>query len=131
MRGDSSAATPHRFCCNAKSPAGRSRTGSPLFTFTTASACLNDPNGLVYHNGEYHLCHQFNYNITACSWAHYASRDLVHWEERPVGLWHDELGSMHSGSAAVDVLNTSGWQTGGHTSGNRGLHRLARHGRPR
>ncbi len=73
---------------------------------------LNDPNGLVYHNGEYHLFHQFNYNVSHLDWAHYVSKDLMHWEERPIGIYHDLLGSMHSGSAAADVMNTSGWQEG-------------------
>jgi len=84
----------------------------PTFHIHNRIGLLNDPNGLVCVDGVYHVFHQFNYNITASSWAHYASRDLVRWVERPVGLWHDEMGSMHSGSAAVDVLNTSGWQTG-------------------
>ncbi len=92
---------------------GREAAGDPpAFHIHNRIGLLNDPNGLVYADGVYHVFHQFNYNITACSWAHYTSRDLVHWEERPVGLWHDEMGSMHSGSAAVDVLNTSGWRTG-------------------
>jgi len=86
--------------------------GKPAFHVHNRIGLLNDPNGLFYLNGVYHLFHQYNYNITACSWAHYTSTDLMHWEERPFGLFHDELGSMHSGSAAVDVLNTSGWQTG-------------------
>ncbi|MDZ7722231.1 MAG: hypothetical protein U5R06_05230 [candidate division KSB1 bacterium] len=73
---------------------------------------LNDPNGLVYMNGTYHLFHQYKYNITACSWAHYVSTDLIHWQERPIALFHDDMGSMHSGSAALDVMNTSGWQQG-------------------
>ncbi len=84
----------------------------PAFHINNRIGMINDPNGLIYHNGEYHVFHQFNYNISGCSWAHYASKDLVHWKERPVGLWHDGMGSMHSGSAAVDVLNTSGWQVG-------------------
>ena len=73
---------------------------------------LNDPNGLVYMNGTYHLFHQYKYNITACSWAHYISTDLMHWRERPIALFHDDMGSMHSGSAALDVMNTSGRQRG-------------------
>jgi fructan beta-fructosidase len=85
----------------------------PAFHIHNRIGLLNDPNGLVYADGVYHVFHQFNYNITACSWAHYVSKDLVHWKERPVGLWHDGMGSMHSGSAAVDVLNTSTWQTNG------------------
>jgi sucrose-6-phosphate hydrolase SacC (GH32 family) len=84
----------------------------PAFHVHNRIGLLNDPNGLVYHNGEYHLCHQFNYNVSHLDWAHYVSRDLVHWEERPIAILHDWMGSMHSGSGAVDVLNTSGWQTG-------------------
>ena len=84
----------------------------PAFHIHNRIGLLNDPNGLVYHNGEYHLCHQFNYNVSHVDWAHYVSKDLVHWEERPIALFHDAMGSMHSGSGAVDVLNTSGWQTG-------------------
>jgi sucrose-6-phosphate hydrolase SacC (GH32 family)/outer membrane protein assembly factor BamB len=84
----------------------------PAFHIHARIGLLNDPNGLFYLNGVYHLFHQYNYNITACSWAHYTSTDLMHWEERPFGVFHDELGSMHSGSAAVDVMNTSGWQEG-------------------
>jgi fructan beta-fructosidase len=84
----------------------------PAFHIHNRLGLLNDPNGLVYHNGEYHLFHQFNYNVSHCDWAHYASKDLMHWEERPIGIYHDVLGSMHSGSATVDVLNTSGWQQG-------------------
>ena len=91
---------------------GREATGDkPAFHIHNRIGLLNDPNGLVHADGVYHVFHQFNYNITACSWAHYVSKDLVHWKERPVGLWHDGMGSMHSGSAAVDVLNTSTWQT--------------------
>ena len=62
--------------------------------------------------GVHHLFHQYTYNIRAKSWAHYVSTDPMHWQERPTALFRDELGSMHSGSAAVDVMNTSGWQKG-------------------
>ena len=84
----------------------------PAFHIHSRIGLLNDPNGLCYVNGVYHVFHQYNYNITGCSWAHYTSTDLMHWEERPIGLFHDGFGSMHSGSAAVDVMNTSGWQKG-------------------
>jgi len=84
----------------------------PAFHIHNRIGLLNDPNGLVYHDGEYHLCHQFNYNVSHLDWAHYVSKDLVHWQERPIAIFHDALGSMHSGSGAVDVLNTSGWQRG-------------------
>jgi len=84
----------------------------PAFHIHPWLGMLNDPNGLVYLNGEYHLFHQYKYNISACSWAHYVSTDLMYWQERPIALFHDEMGSMHSGSAAVDVMNTSNWQKG-------------------
>lgn len=73
---------------------------------------LNDPNGLCYANGTWHLFYQYYLGVRAKTWAHYTSPDLVHWQEKPTGLFHDHLGSMHSGSAAVDVMNTSGWQIG-------------------
>jgi fructan beta-fructosidase len=82
---------------------------SPAFHLFNRIGMLNDPNGLVYYNNEWHLFHQFNYNVSHLDWMHYVSKDLMHWEERPIALFHDALGSMHSGSAAVDELNTSGW----------------------
>jgi fructan beta-fructosidase len=85
---------------------------APAFHVHNRLGLLNDPNGLVYHNGKYHLFHQYNYNVSHLDWAHYVSKDLMHWEERPIGLFHDALGSMHSGSSAVDVQNTSDWQKG-------------------
>lgn len=81
----------------------------PAFHVYNRIGMLNDPNGLVYYKGEWHLFHQFNYNVSHLDWKHYVSKDLMHWEERPIALFHDALGSMHSGSAAVDVFNTSGW----------------------
>jgi sucrose-6-phosphate hydrolase SacC (GH32 family) len=83
----------------------------PAFHVYNRIGMLNDPNGLVYYNKEWHLFHQFNYNVSHLDWMHYVSKDLMHWEERPIGIFHDALGSMHSGSAAVDVFNTSGWGT--------------------
>jgi len=84
----------------------------PAFHVHCRIGQLNDPNGLFYLDGVYHLFHQYRYTIWAKSWAHYTSTDLMHWREKPTGLFPDPLGSMHSGSAAVDVMNTSGWQRG-------------------
>ena len=69
---------------------------------------LNDPNGLVYYKGEWHLFA----NGAGSYWVHAVSKDLVHWEELPPKLKRDdELGNTASGSAAVDWHNTSGFGT--------------------
>ncbi len=80
----------------------------PAFHIHCRFGRLNDPNGLVYHKGVYHLFHQYAYGVRGKMWAHYVSTDLVRWHERPIALFPDELGSMHSGSGAVDVFNTLG-----------------------
>lgn len=84
----------------------------PAFHVHCRFGKLNDPNGLVYHDGRYHLFHQYYYGLRGKHWSHYVSTDLVHWQERPVGLFPDATGSMHSGSAAVDWHNTGGFQKG-------------------
>jgi len=81
----------------------------PAFHVYNRIGMLNDPNGLVYYNDEWHLFHQFCYNLSHTDWKHYVSKDLMHWEERTIALFHDAQGCMFSGSAVVDVLNTSGW----------------------
>lgn len=84
----------------------------PAFHVHNRFGKLNDPNGLVYLNGQYHLFHQYYMGLRGKLWAHYVSADLMHWQEQPIALFPDELGSMHSGSAAVDWLNTGGFQHG-------------------
>lgn len=84
----------------------------PQFHFTPEMNWMNDPNGMVFHNGEYHLHYQFNPHGNEwghMSWGHAVSKDLVHWTHLPISL-HDELGVMvFSGSAVVDHRNTSGF----------------------
>jgi fructan beta-fructosidase len=88
----------------------------PQFHFTPEINWMNDPNGLVYLDGEYHLFYQHNPHGNEwghMSWGHAVSRDLLHWTHLPIAL-HEEYGTMiFSGSAVADERNSSGFGVDG------------------
>ena len=84
----------------------------PLFHFTPEQNWINDPNGLVYFGGEYHLFYQYNPQGNTwghMSWGHAVSKDLIHWNELPLALAEENGVMIFSGSAVMDPLNTSGF----------------------
>ncbi|PRY88011.1 glycoside hydrolase family 32 protein [Mongoliibacter ruber] len=86
----------------------------PQYHFTPPSNWMNDPNGMVYWEGEYHLFYQYHPDGNTWGpmhWGHAISEDLVHWEHQPIALFPDEHGTIFSGSAVADVDNTSGLGT--------------------
>jgi len=88
----------------------------PQFHFSAQRGWLNDPNGLSFFNGEYHLFFQhspFSWGDAMKHWGQAVSRDLVHWQEVDEALYPDEFGAMWSGSGAVDWKNTSGFGKNG------------------
>ena len=87
----------------------------PQIHFTPAKNWMNDPNGMVYVDGTYHLFYQYNPQGNGwgnMSWGHATSTDLFHWKEQAVALTRDELGDIFSGSAVIDKDNTAGFGAG-------------------
>ncbi len=86
----------------------------PQFHFSPEKKWMNDPNGMVYHKGVYHLFYQYYPEDIVWGpmhWGHATSTDLVHWKHKPIALYPDEHGLIFSGSAVVDKQNSSGFGT--------------------
>ncbi len=84
----------------------------PIFHHAPAYGWMNDPNGMVYHNGKYHLFYQYypyDSHWQMMHWGHAVSTDLIHWEQLPIALFPDENGDMFSGSIVIDHDNTAGF----------------------
>ncbi len=93
----------------------RSEQYRPQIHFTPAKNWMNDPNGMVYADGTYHLFYQYNpqgNDWGNMSWGHATSTDLIHWTEQVVALTRDELGAVFSGSCVIDRDNTAGFGAG-------------------
>ncbi|MDQ0199811.1 glycoside hydrolase family 32 protein [Neobacillus ginsengisoli] len=88
----------------------------PQFHFSPKSNWMNDPNGMVYFDGEYHLFYQYHPFGTTWGpmhWGHAVSKDLIYWDHLPIALTPDEHGAIFSGSAVVDWNDSTGFFNGG------------------
>ena len=100
------------FALNAQGDSNRNdEQYRPKVHFSPKEKWVNDPNGMVYHNGIYHLFYQhhpFSSVWGPMHWGHATSKDLIHWNREPIKIYPDSLGTIFSGSAVVDKSNTSG-----------------------
>jgi fructan beta-fructosidase len=88
----------------------------PQIHFSPKQHWMNDPNGMVFYKGVYHLFFQYYPDSTVWGpmhWGHAISKDLIHWQEQPIALYPDSLGYIFSGSAVIDKTNTSGFGKNG------------------
>ncbi|MGI4875767.1 MAG: glycoside hydrolase family 32 protein [Janthinobacterium lividum] len=84
----------------------------PAYHFTPAAHWMNDPNGMVYYRGTYHLFYQYYPGGMVWGpmhWGHATSPDMLRWQQQPIALYPDSLGYIFSGSAVVDKNNTAGF----------------------
>ena len=87
----------------------------PSIHFTPKAGWMNDPNGMIYVKGVYHLYYQHNPNASVWGpmhWGHATSKDLIHWKHKKIALYPNDLGTIFSGSAVIDSNNTSGFGRG-------------------
>jgi fructan beta-fructosidase len=87
----------------------------PAIHFTPKAGWMNDPNGMIYVNGVYHLYYQHNPKASVWGpmhWGHATSKDLIHWKHQKIALYPNTLGTIFSGSAVIDSNNTSGFGKG-------------------
>ncbi len=84
----------------------------PQYHFTPEAHWMNDPNGMVYFDGEYHLFYQYypeDIKWGPMHWGHAVSKDMLTWQHLPIALYPDSLGLIFSGSAVIDKDNTAGF----------------------
>jgi fructan beta-fructosidase len=101
---------------NAQKPKLYHEPYRPQFHFSPAAKWMNDPNGMVYYKGTYHLFYQYYPKDIVWGpmhWGHATSKDLIHWKQQPIALYPDKLGYIFSGSAVMDINNTSGFGKNG------------------
>ncbi len=88
----------------------------PQYHYSPPHSWTNDPSGLVYYEGEYHLFFQFHPGALVWGpmhWGHAVSKDMIHWETLPIAMYPDDNGTIFTGCVVVDAENTSGLVPGG------------------
>lgn len=107
------------FCCNVIAQTKSNIADEqyrPQVHFTPKQHWINDPNGMVFYKGVYHLFFQYHpYSSTwgPMHWGHAISKDMIHWNRKPIAIYPDSIGTIFSGSAVVDKNNTSGFGKNG------------------